>query len=81
MEEMPIWIKDLMDKGTSVKECIELWKEIKETEREEHERRLERDKLMADRDERIAERNAKREALEHEVKLRELAIREQKLLY
>lgn len=59
--DMPKWISDLIDKGGSVEDCINLWKDIQATEREE----------------RAASREMKRAEMENTLRIREIAQKEE----
>ena len=65
---LPHWVIDMVEKGSSMSECLEMMKLMNENERE---------KQNAERDERNAEREMKKAAMEHDMKLKELAVREQ----
>ena len=65
---LPHWVIDMVEKGSSMSECLEMMKLMNENERE---------KQNAERDERNADREMKKAAMEHDVKLKELAVREQ----
>jgi len=57
---MPEWIADLIEKGGSVETCLEMWKTMQASEREE----------------RAAEREMRKAEMERDVKMRELELRE-----
>lgn len=72
---MPSWMADLIEKGESVALCLETWREMKQTERDERaaERELKKAEMERDCDLRKAE-------MEREVKLKELELRNKELL-
>ncbi|XP_062589077.1 uncharacterized protein LOC134250727 [Saccostrea cucullata] len=74
MSGMPEWMSDLIEKGTNVKECLEMWRQEQESKRE-----LERERWAQEREERQAQRESVKLEVERDVKLRELAIREKEL--
>ncbi|XP_062594005.1 uncharacterized protein LOC134255486 [Saccostrea cucullata] len=74
MSGMPEWMADLIEKGTNVKECLEMWRQEQESKRE-----LERERWAQEREERQAQRESAKLEVERDVKLRELAIREKEL--
>jgi hypothetical protein len=57
---MPEWIADFIEKGGSVGTCLEMWKTIQASEREE----------------RAAERDMRKAEMDRDVKMRELELRE-----
>ncbi|XP_062613380.1 uncharacterized protein LOC134275156 [Saccostrea cucullata] len=74
MSGMPEWMADLIEKGTNVKECLEMWRQEQESKRE-----LERERWAQEREERQAQRESAKLEVERDVKLRELAIRKKEL--
>lgn len=70
MSELPSWVNDQIKKGASLSDCLEMLKLLSEKDREE--RKIERE-------ERQAEREMKKAALDHEFKVKELALKEEEL--
>ena len=62
---LPKWVSELLDKGEKLEVCLELFKNMQATERED----------------RAAEREMRKIEMEREVKLRELELREKELAH
>lgn len=58
--DMPKWLQDLIEKGEYVNRCLELWRELQNSEHTEH----------------AAEREFRKVEIEREIRLRELEVRE-----
>jgi len=61
--DMPKWLQDLIEKVESVKTCLELWRELENSERAE----------------RAAEREFRKVEIERDIRLRELEVREREV--
>ena len=70
MAELPAWVNEQIKKGVSLSDCLEMVRSLNEKDKEEK---------RVKRDERNAEREMKKAALEHEHKVRELALKEGEL--
>ncbi|XP_062585038.1 uncharacterized protein LOC134246689 [Saccostrea cucullata] len=95
MSHMPKWMSELIEKGSSVTECLEMWRQEQEAMRAERdqaraeretvraekeaERELEKVRLAHEREERQAKRDRDKWEAEKEIKLRELALKEKEL--
>lgn len=67
---LPSWVSDQIKKGATSSDCLEMLKLLSETDREQ--RRVEREERQADRE-------MKKAAFEHEIKVKELALKEEEL--
>lgn len=67
---VPSWVSDQIKQGASLSDCLEMLKLLSEKDREE--RRVERE-------ERQTNREMKKAAFEHEVKVKEIALKEEEL--
>ena len=82
----PKWSDDLIEKGESVALCLETWREMKQTERDERaaDRELKKAEIERDGELRKAEierdRELRKAETEREVKLKELEIRDKEVL-
>ncbi|XP_065939476.1 uncharacterized protein [Magallana gigas] len=95
MSHMPKWMTELIAKGSSVKDCLEVWRQEQEAMRAEREsaraerepvraekeaeRELEKVRLAHEREERQAKRDRDKWEAEKEIKLKELALKEREL--
>lgn len=70
MSEFPSWASDQIKQGASLSDCLEMLKLLSKKNREE--RRVEREERQADRE-------MKKAAFEHEVKVKEIALKEEEL--
>ena len=70
MAELPAWVSEQIKKGVSLSDCLEMVRLLNEKDKEEK---------GVERDERNAECEMKKATLEHELKVRELAFKEEEL--